>query len=213
MDERIEERCYGEEEDCVQKLLRKIQISDEILKKKNQYLFLGVLALLGIFLLLIGDSETQLTEESSSYGQQMPSAESIRTESGSPAELDKKLAYTLSKMQGVGEVIVQITYKSEGRKEYAVDTQRTDRTNVEESEGTRLQTTETQAQTTIVQQNQSGMQQALLVESFAPEIVGVLVVAEGAEDALVREALYQAVGALLQVPMHQIMIVTGEENP
>lgn len=197
----------------MQKLLRKIQIPDEILKKKNQYLFLGVLALLGIFLLLIGDSETHSLAESTSYGQQMPSAESIRTESGSPAELDKKLAYTLSKMQGVGEVTVQITYKSEGRKEYAVDTQRTDRTNVEESEGTRLQTTETQAQTTIVQQNQSGMQQALLVESFAPEIVGVLVVAEGAEDALVREALYQAVGALLQVPMHQIMIVTGEENP
>ena len=62
----------------------------------------------------------------------------------------------------------------------------------------------------MVQQNRGGTQEALLVEETAPEIIGVLVVAEGADDAVVQERLLHAVAALLQISLHQIDIVPGE---
>ena len=63
-----------------------------------------------------------------------------------------------------------------------------------------------------MQQNRNGTQQALLVEETAPELTGVLVVAEGANNAAIQEQLMRAVSALLQIPLHQVMVVPGEEN-
>ena len=127
------------------------------------------------------------------------------------AALEYKLADTLSKIQGAGHVTVQITARNSGRKEYALDIQRTSRTTAEESADTTQHTTELQEQQTVVQQNRSGTQEALLVQETAPEIAGVLIVASGADNALVQERLLHAAAALLQLSLHQIVVMPGEE--
>lgn len=180
----------------------------DMLKKKQQYLILGALALLGMVLLLIGNGND--TENAPS--QQTPMAAiTVSAEETAVTELEGKLEAVLAQVQGAGDVTVQISVKSMGRKEYAVDTQHSSRTSVEENGDTVQQSTETQEQRTVVQQNQNGVQNALLVEETMPEISGVLVVSSGAKDAVVAERLLNAVTTLLQISLHQIAVVPGEE--
>ena len=183
----------------------------EFLRKNQQYLLLGVLAVLGVVLLLIGNGDKQQVEYTTQTEYPQTAAAHLSVQpTDTTAALEQKLAHTLSQIQDAGKVTVQISVKSSGRKEYAVDTQHSSRTNSEESGDTRQTSIEEQHQTTIVQQNQNGAQQALLVEETAPEIIGVLVVAGGARDAKVQEQLLHAVSAVLQIPLYQIMVVPGE---
>ena len=189
------------------------QQSKPTIHRNQQYVILGALALVGVALLLIGNSGSNEQQHLSSTDTANATvATTVATNIDPVAKMEQKLAHTLSQVQGAGTVTVQITVKHTGRKEYAVDTQRTNRTTTEESGDTHQQTVETQEQITVVQQNQNGTQQALLVSESSPEIAGVLVVAEGACDAVVREQLLHAVTAVLQVPMYQVMVVPGEEH-
>jgi stage III sporulation protein AG len=172
---------------------------------------LGALALLGITLLCIGNNtNTELKAQVQSSAVDRRSVYDPAN-SNDLAVLEYKLADILSKIQGAGHVTVQITVRNSGRKEYALDTQRTSRTTIEESADTSQHTTELQEQQTVVQQNRSGTQDALLVEETAPEITGVLIVASGAGNALVQERLLHAAETLLQISLHQIVVMPGEE--
>lgn len=188
-----------------------IMPNKELLKRKQQYVILGALAFLGIVLLMLGN-DTPVQEREPSVDIQTISTHTVSESADTVTKMEQKLAYTLSQIQGAGEVTVQITVKSSGKKEYAVDTEQTNRTTTESGTETTKQTTEVQEQQTIVQQNQNGAQQALLVETYEPEILGVLVVATGAEDAIVEEQLLHAVATVLQISLHQIMVVPGKER-
>ena len=124
--------------------------------------------------------------------------------------MEAQLAQVLSQVKGVGAVTVQITVYDLGRKEYARDLQRTERNSNDTSGDSRQQTTEVQESQTIVQQSGSQAGGALLVEETMPEICGVLIVAEGAEQARVQEQLLQAASTVLQISTEQIMVLPGE---
>lgn len=183
-----------------------------LLKSKKQYILLGALALLGILLLFIGSQNDagNAAKMAPSVVEQVQVYDTVQR--NDIMVMEHRLADTLAQIKDAGNVTVQIRVKNNGRKEYAVDTQRTSRTTIEESADTSKHTTELQEQYTVVQQNRSGTQDALLIEETAPEITGVLVVASGANDALVQERLLHAVKALLQLPLHQIVVMPGEEN-
>ncbi len=53
---------------------------------------------------------------------------------------------------------------------------------------------------------------ALLVEEKAPQITGVLVVADGADDPVVKEELGEATAALLNLSPHQIRVLPRKEE-
>lgn len=181
----------------------------ELLQSKQQYLLLGALAILGVVLLLFGSGDKDTAQTSLT---QPAAVNTSAQQTDYISALEQKLARTLSQIQNAGNVTVQISAKNTGRKEYAVDTQRTGRTSNEENGDTRQTSIEEQEQITIVQQNHNGVQQALVVEETMPEIIGVLVVASGACDAAVQERLIHAVSAVLQIPLYQIMVVPGEEQ-
>ena len=63
----------------------------------------------------------------------------------------------------------------------------------------------------LIEKENIGTQEALLVQETAPEIAGVLIVASGADNALVQERLLHAAAALLQLSLHQIVVMPGEE--
>ncbi len=189
------------------------QKSKRPMSRLQQYMMLGAMALLGVVLLLIGNGEnSDIKNTTASIHDTVAAAAILQDGTNSVEQLEQKLAHTLSQIQGAGTVTVQITVQHMGRKEYAVDIQRTNRTITEQNGDSNQQTAETQEQITVVQQNQNGAQQALLVSETAPEIAGVLVVAGGADDAVVREQLLHAVTAVLQIPMHQVIVVPGEER-
>ena len=176
-------------------------------KQQKNLIRLGLLALLGVALLLAGGRGAALPQEQTAVAEQAVGA---AQEQSTVAALERQLARTLSQIKGAGAVTVQITVNDLGRREYARDLQRTERNSNDSGGDSQQQTAEVQETQTIVQQagNQGGG--ALLVEETMPELRGVLIVAEGAGQAKVQEQLLQAAATLLQLSTEQIVVLPGE---
>lgn len=176
-------------------------------KQQKNLIRLGLLALLGVALLLAGGRETALPQEQTPVAQRTADAGQQET---AVTALEHRLARTLSQIKGAGTVTVQVTVNDLGRREYARDLQRTERNSSDNGGDSQQQTAEVQETQTVVQQagNQGGG--ALLVEETMPELRGVLIVAEGAGQAKVQEQLLQAAATLLQLSTEQIIVVPGE---
>ena len=98
--------------------------------------------------------------------------------------------------------------KSNGSKNYA----RNDKMNQETSEQDRYGGDRKRREENMSSDIAVSGSSALLVEEKAPEILGVLVVAEGAGDAAVKEQLTDATATLLNVSPHQVRVVTRKEE-
>lgn len=176
-------------------------------KQRQNMIRLGLLAMLGVALLCIGGRGDGTEQQSSQPAVQKSGAVSVQL-STSVSALERQLEQTLMQVKGAGDVTVQITVNDLGRKEYARDIQKTERSTTEINGDNRQQTTEMQEQQTVVQQ--AGQGGALLLEETMPEIRGVLIVATGAGQASVQEQLLQAAATVLQVSAGQIMVLPGE---
>ena len=172
---------------------------NEMNREQKQMLFrLAIVAALGIFLLVAGGKLDY--EENPATEQSAVPAEEVNLSDSAASVLEQQLARTLMQVKGAGNVTVQITLSNSGRKEYARDVQRTERATGE--------TTELQEHQTTVQQ--AGKEGALLITEYMPEICGVLIVADGAGQAVVQEQMLQAAATLLQISTEQIIVLQGK---
>lgn len=113
----------------------------------------------------------------------------------------------LTQISGAGKVQVSITLASDGSKAYATNTRQEKRT-VEEKDAKGALKTTVEENTSNDLSVSSG--NPLLLETKGPEVIGVLVVADGARDAAVREKLMQATATLLDVPLHKVRVMPRE---
>lgn len=128
------------------------------------------------------------------------------------AGLERRLEDALSNMADVGKVKVMITLKSS--RELVVE---------KETPVNRSATTETDAQggsrtvntsemgENVVYSTDGSSSEPYVVKSLAPEIEGVLVVAEGAGSGTVNRTVTEIVQALFGVEAHKVKVVRLEE--
>lgn len=182
----------------------------ERLPKKNQLLILfltGVLLLVIVYPIPQENSGTATGEETGE-----PVSGEV-TDSGMAGEyeayLEQKTEETLRQVQGVGEVTVMITLKSGGQKIIEKDQSGTDQTTEEEdsSGGTRTVEDSSSEKTSIYTQGADGSSQPYVSKELAPEIEGVVVIAEGGDDAVTVRNITEAVQALFGVEAHKIKIM------
>lgn len=174
---------------------------------KNQ-LFIGGLA--GILLLIIAmPADTDKNKE-----QNMPEKESSeKTEQGTEnkisygRELERKLEQILGEMEGVGKVEVMITLKDDGERILAKDITRSSQEVSEEDGTVKRNTRESQYQEETVFSKETENGQPFVAKETTPQIEGVLVVAEGGENAKTVKNISDAVLALFPVEVHKIKVV------
>lgn len=161
---------------------------------------LVVLVCLGILALLwpVASTEDAKQAVSDSY-QSDHGASTLKTSAA--------LEGILSQISGAGKVQVSITLASDGSKSYATNTREEKRT-VEEKDAKG-------ATKTTIEENKSNdlsvsSGNPLLIETKGPQVIGVLVVADGARDAAVREKLMQATATLLDVPLYKVQVMPRE---
>ena len=178
-------------------------------KQQQNFMRLGLLALLGICLLLAGGrgQQAQYSDDMQQLDSATEAAATQPYRSSTVTALEQQLAQTLSQIEGAGAVTVQIMVKDSGRKEYACDVQKTERNTSETSGDSQQQTTEVQENRTVVQQSGTG---ALLLAETMPEISGVLIVASGAGQASVQEQLLLAASTVLQLSCEKIAVLPGK---
>lgn len=178
-------------------------------RQKRWAFAFGVLGLAGLILLLLSSAlappplpgmssparETPLSAGEGSFGRE--------------AEMEARLERLLGAIRGAGQVTVMITWEKSPQKVYAQDRQES-RQSQEETDGqkTRTSTQESHQWQTVFRQGTSPS--PLVVEERGPVVRGVLVVAEGAGDPQVAQALQRAVAVLLGIPTYQVVVVPGK---
>lgn len=162
-------------------------------KKKIQY---AVILLITVVIIAIFFAST----DNSSQPQTLQPSE-IENQSGS---LEERLKKALSSIEGAGRVEVMITYETSGliNPAISVDTQTTTTTDSFENGNSTTSTQNTQSE--IVTVSGSDGNRALVLSEHSPQIKGVLVVAEGADDISVMLNLLNAVQTVLDVLPSQV---------
>lgn len=184
--------------------------SGEKLPKKNQLI---IILLIGILLLVIvipvenpQEKGTRKTE-----GQETLSASAGEAQAAGEYEeyLERKTAKLLQEVEGAGEVTVMVTLRSGGQKIIEKDQSSTSQTTEEEDSegGTRSMKDQSSDKTSIYEQYSDGSSSPYVSKELSPEIEGVVVIAEGGDDAVVVKNITEAVQALFGVEAHKIKIM------
>ena len=124
-------------------------------------------------------------------------------------DLEYKMAKALAKVSGVGRVEVMITLKSDGQKIVEKDQFNNNQTSEEADSagGTRNTQDKNSDRTSVYEQKGDGSQVPYVSKQMKPEIEGVLVVADGGENARVIQNITEAIQALFDVQAHKIKIM------
>lgn len=125
---------------------------------------------------------------------------------------EKRLKSIIEKIDGAGTVYVMITAKASREIIVEKDTQTSsDKTDETDSNGgTRSVVNQSSQESTVMYDSQSGQSQPYVVKSLEPEIEGVVVAAQGADDAVVAQEIVNTVTVLFDVPAHKIKVVHME---
>lgn len=168
---------------------RVLQAGKRLAAALEKYKFLLLVLLAGLLLLLLPSSGgTQGAEPAAQAEEAFLSL----------AELEEKLARTLSKIEGAGEVTVALTLRSGARQVLAQDVAESDRDGVRSQE-----------RTTVVLSGGSGREEPVALQRLAPQFQGAVVVCPGGEDPAVQLRLVEAVADLTGLGTDRITICKG----
>lgn len=174
--------------------------------KKNQ-IFMILLA--GVLLVIIAFPVKQEPVLQDTGEGQKEAAQTVQQAEGGTDALERKLVSALGKVQGVGKVEVMLTRKSSGQKIVEKDKPVSDKTTDEKDNegGNRVTKESTLGEETVYAQDGSGAKDPYVIEELEPEIVGVVVVAEGGDNPVVVQNITEAVMALFGVEAHKIKVM------
>ncbi|WP_010274056.1 stage III sporulation protein AG [Paenibacillus senegalensis] len=125
---------------------------------------------------------------------------------------ESQLRDLLQKIVGVGEVEVLVTIES--TEEITVEKNNRESqqiTNERDQNGSNRNVTDITRSGEVVMQQKSGGESPLVLKYIKPKIRGVVVVANGAENATVKKLILEAVGRGLDVPANRISVVPRKQ--
>lgn len=179
-------------------------------KKLSTFENLIVIAVIGVLVILAGsfltesddakntmnDDEGSLSSQSQGDnmdGQSMDGEEVV-------SDMERRLSELLSQVEGAGQVKVMI-YADTSSEQVPAYNNEQDTRNDETTDGKSSQISENRELAL------SGDDTPVILKVMVPQIKGVVVVAEGANDMLIKEQLNNAVCTLLGIPEHRVQIL------
>ena len=167
-------------------------------------LFLGILGML-----LIGLSECGGTDAKKSDA--LPT--SVESTDLTARELERQLLRVLEQMEGVGHVELFITMEGTGESVYAIEEKETaDNESIYSDDGTlkSIQNSRSSEQNYLLVENQEGRQQALLISRSEPQVKGVIIICDGADQPVIREAVTEAVKTALHITSNRVYVAKAK---
>lgn len=172
-----------------------------------------VVAIIGIIILiagssLLGGTKKDKTQTGSSNTAAANTA-AVSSRMSEEEKLEERMKEILSQISGAGRVDLMITFSTESEIVPAYDNKKSEsKTSEKDSSGGTREITQDQADSSVVfEDNGSGGKTPVILKSLLPEIKGVVVVADGAAKAEVRERLTKAVQVLMDIPIHKVQVI------
>ena len=121
---------------------------------------------------------------------------------------EKDLERILGKINGVGSVDVVINFQSSEVKVPAVDnsSQKSTTEETDSEGGTRVNSQETDGDK-IVMSNSSNGSEPVILKTEKPEVLGVMVVAEGAEDSKIKYEITKAISSSYNISVDKVNVL------
>lgn len=173
-------------------------------KGKSQLL---IILLVGVLLIVIAMPVKKTSDKSNDSSRQV-----LQTDTEDAAyeqELERRLETALAQAEGVGKVKVMVTLQSSSEKVIEKDTENTGQ-NIDESDksgGTRNTKENSVKEATVYDSKSQGEQTPYVRKEISPKVAGVIVVAQGGDNAVVIENITDAVCALFDVDTHKIKVM------
>ncbi len=122
-------------------------------------------------------------------------------------ELEAKLKKILSCISGVGSVDVMVSYSNTIMQVPMYDTKE-NTTTIEEEDvnGGKRKTEEVSNEQNIIYEEKNSTKMPAIKQTIMPEVIGVIVVAEGANNSVVKENIKNAVEAVVNIASHRIQV-------
>lgn len=180
-------------------------------KRAGYWLKVSLFGLAGIILLVFGSlgegarQSATLTSAPNEVSSGRPETSAIQKEEKYLAE---RLRAVLQEVEGAGVVEVTVRLAESTRQEYAVNTTAGRRVTEEQDKaGTNRMVTEDNTNDQVVVVRGGQREEAVVTREEAPELLGVLVVADGAADPYVKLKLFQSAQVALGVEAHRILVL------
>lgn len=180
--------------------------------ERGKILTLLVMMLVGVGLILLSglNDGVPKMEEALSKEESIPAfADGGSTDPWAEERVENQLLSILGRIEGVGKIKVDLTYATSAEEEWLLRTQEEERKDQGQNGGAVLEWRSEKEP--VLRRQRDGVEEPIHVKTTAPRIAGVLVVAEGAADAVIRERLWQAAATVLGVPMHRVIVVAWGE--
>jgi stage III sporulation protein AG len=189
-------------------------------KDKVKWLTTIFAAAVGLFLLIGGNPFQDSTPPTINTPPQESNDLVVDKNNGQPniateeEYLANKLQQILHLVEGAGEVKVTVRLASSSTAEYAVNTSAGTKTTQEKDQagGTRVQTEDNDTGQLVLIRNNGGQEVPVLQNQTAPNILGVLVVSEGAKDPAIKAELFRAVRVGLGVEPQKVLVLPKDKQ-
>ena len=127
-------------------------------------------------------------------------------------EMEQKLENILSKIQGVGNVKVMITYSMSSSMTpiYDETSKISNTTESDDSGGTRTIIQTENGKQIVYKENSDGSKEPITKNTESPKVEGAIIVAEGGDNAEIRECIIEAIEAATGIATHKIQVFKME---
>lgn len=192
-----------------------MKLSDDFIKDLKEKLIkkdkLLILLLVGMIILIIAipvSNKEKNTEDDTISGNEESAQEKIFNQEEYKLKLEEELSELLSECYGIGRVKVMITLASTSESVLKEDTKAStsDITETDSTGGTR-NTKEKQDENVTVYSKNDNNETPYVIKENMPAVSGVLVVAEGGDEAKNVQNISEAVKALFGIEAHKIKVM------
>ena len=183
---------------------------NNIMKKENRWkLVISLLALILIYICIsfFLDDLTLNKKASANVSNEQNQNGKNQTVENYEAQQKTDLKKILKKIDGIGSVEVMMSFESDETKVPAMDSNKqTSVTEETDNQGGKRTTNQQTDNSQVVMENKNGQSAPLIVKTYKPKVVGVMVVAEGADDSKIKYEISQAVSNLYGLSLDKVNV-------
>ncbi|MDA3131133.1 stage III sporulation protein AG [Aliibacillus thermotolerans] len=128
-------------------------------------------------------------------------------------EMEERLADMLTKISGIENATVMVTFEGSEKKEYEKNSyvhQQTTKEKDQEGGSRTVEDGEIEEEMVVLQKE--NREEPVLYQTKNPDIRGVLVVAEGVENTQIKEWVVEAVTRVMDVAPHKVSVLPKEKG-
>ncbi len=178
-------------------------------KIENIVVFIVILIITIIVInMILKDDNKEKTKQTNSIGKTLAqTGEKVIETSSTEYDLEQRLSEILSKIEGVGNVKVLITYAQSSEKNYMYnEDSTTSDTEEKDSGGGNRKISQTSTKKEVIYEEIDGKKVPITQSTIMPKIEGAVILASGANNSEVKIKITQAVEAATGLATHKIQV-------